>query len=116
MTKPVAKVGQVLPTPGTMPLSPAVSGAWVPGPVVYTEHAKIKIGSVSALHKAECTFTFTGTDPNGVVVTGTEDVALEAGSTKLTAGGLSVLVDGDQEQGQHQNKLAVVAVNKLKTG
>lgn len=116
MVNPVAKMGEVVPTPGTQMLSPAVTGAWLPGAVVPTIQDRITITSVNVLKKAECTFTFVGADSNGVPVVGTEKVILEAGSTKLTGDGIGVLKNGDQRQESHGNKLEVVTVNVLRTG
>ena len=73
MLEPVAKVGEVVATPGTEKMfSPAVKGAWLPGAVIPTTQDKITITSANALKKAECTFTFIGVDSNGVPVVGTE--------------------------------------------
>lgn len=115
MVDSVAKMGEIIPTPGTMMYSPAVSGAWLPSAIVPTIHDTITITSVNALKKAECTFTFIGADSNGVPVVGTEKVVLEAGSTTLTGGGIGVLKSGDQKQGDHGNKLEVITINVLRT-
>ncbi len=113
MTKSVAKMGDVIATPGTIMLSPAVGGSWSAAPVTYTIIRKVAIGGVGALHQAECTFTFTGADPMGVPVVGAETVTLVAGSTKLTGSTQAVLVDGDQKEGIYKNKLVVNTGNKL---
>lgn len=115
MADSVAKVGEIIPTPGSILYSPAVSGAWLPGAIVPTVHDMITITGVNAVKKAECTFTFIGADSNGVPVVGTEKVVLMATSTKLTGGGTGVLKNGDTETGTYGNELKVVTVNVFRT-
>ena len=59
--------------------------------------------------------SFSGSDSNGVAVSGTEDVTLSAGTTLVVGGADKVLVDGDSETGSHGNELRFSASNALKT-
>lgn len=115
MGNPVAKVGEVMAKGGTSMYSPATSGSWVATPVVPTPHGNITIGGVNALKKAECVFLFFGVDPNGVTVAGSEKVVLEPQSTRLTGGGVGVLVSGDKQTGNYGNELSVSSSNPLTT-
>lgn len=117
MGKQVVIDGEVSATPGTTPLKPADKGLWSAGPVTTTPYQKLLAGGrgKNTISQAKCTFTFAGTDSksNNAPVSGTEVVTLVAKQTKLTSGG-SVLVSGDEEQGQHGNKLHAKASERQK--
>jgi hypothetical protein len=113
----IAVEGDVIAIPGTTPYPPAVSGAWIPGPVTYSSYSTVKVSSRAVIYEAKCTFTFTGVDSTPAPVSGTEDVTLSAGSTSVNDGQDSVLLDGDSESGNYGNQLQVIAsANPAKTG
>ena len=117
----IAVEGDVIAIPGTTPYPPAVSGAWIPGPVTHTSYSKVSVNGISVIYEASCTFTFTGVGPppppTGTPVSGTEDVTLSAGDTPVNGSQSSVLLDGDSETGTYGNQLQVVAPgNPAKTG
>lgn len=121
MGKSVAVEGNVLATPGTTPYPPADKGSWTAGKVTPYPYEKLKVGGKKVIYKAQCTFTFTGTQtipgtpPTQKDVSGKETVTLEAKLTKLQGGQSKVLVNGDNAQGTYANKLQVQATNKLST-
>ncbi|AOY59394.1 hypothetical protein [Desulfococcus multivorans] len=115
----IAVEGDVIAIPGTTPYPPAVSGAWVPGPVTCTGYSTVTVNGVGVIYEARCTFTFTGVGPTppGNPVSGTEDVTLSAGDTAVNGSQSSVLLDGDSETGSYGNQLQVVApANPAATG
>jgi hypothetical protein len=115
----IAVEGDVIAIPGATPYPPAVSGAWIPGPVTYTSYSKVAVNSVGVIHEARCTFTFTGVGPPPAnnPVSGTEDVTLSAGDTAVNGSQSSVLLDGDSETGSYGNQLQVIApANPAATG
>ena len=114
MPKSVATEGDVTATAGTTMYSPATSGSWTAGSVTYTSYAKLNSGGAKVIHKAECTFSFSGSTGN-TAVTGQETVSLEAGSTLLQKEASKVLVDGDSKTDKYGNKLQVSSSEKLKT-
>ena len=114
MPKSVATVGDVTATAGTTMYSPATSGSWTAGSVSYTSYDNVKSGDAKVIHKAECTFSFSGSTGN-TAVSGSETVTLEAGSTLLQKGASKVLVDGDSKTGTYGNKLQVSSSEKLKS-
>jgi hypothetical protein len=83
----------------------------IPGPVSYSSYSKLSVNGVSVIYEARCTFTFTftGVDPSGSPVSGTEDVSLSASSSAVNASQSSVLLDGDSKSGTYGNQLQVVA-------
>jgi hypothetical protein len=105
----IAVEGDVIAIPGTTPYPPAASGAWIPGSVSYSSYSKVSVNGVSVIYEARCTFSFTGVDPSGSPVSGTEDVTLSASSTSVNASQSSVLLDGDSKSGTYGNQLQVVA-------
>jgi hypothetical protein len=107
----IAVEGDVIAIPGTTFYPPAVSGAWVPGPVTYSSYSSVSVNGVSVIYEAKCTFTFTGVGPPppSAPVSGTEDVTLSAGDTSVNGAQSSVLLDGDSETGTYGNQLQVVA-------
>ncbi|RUN74795.1 hypothetical protein EJC47_19765 [Sphingomonas sp. TF3] len=113
--KPVAVEGDVSPSPGTTPYSPAVSGAWSPGAVTYTKYDKLTVGGAKTVWQAKCTFSFAGSDANGVAVAGTSNLTLTAGSTKLQGGSSNVLLNGDTANDSYGNTLTVNAAGKLQS-
>jgi hypothetical protein len=117
VSKSVAVDGQVTATVGTVLLSPATTGTWTAGPITYQSYDKLKIGGAKVIHKAECTFSFSGsntTPPTPVAVTGTEKVKLEPTFTLLQKNRSKVLLNGNSEQSSHGNTLTVVSENVLK--
>lgn len=113
----IAVEGDVLAIPGTIPYPPAVSGAWIPGPVTYSVYSKVKVNGRAVIYEAKCTFTFAGVASPPAPVSGTEDVTLSASSTSVNDGQNSVLLDGDNKTGNYGNQLQAVAVaNPAKTG
>ncbi|MBD1903809.1 hypothetical protein NDI44_22505 [Trichocoleus sp. DQ-A3] len=121
MGKSVAVEGDVQATPGTTPFPPADKGSWTAGKVTVYPYEKLKVGEKKVIYKAQCTFTFTGTQtipgtpPSQKDVSGTETVTLEAKLTKLQGAQSKVLVNGDNAQGTYGNQLKVTATNKLFT-
>jgi uncharacterized Zn-binding protein involved in type VI secretion len=114
----IALDGDVIAIPGTVPYPPAVSGAWIPGPVIYTSYPNVKSNGRPVIYEARCTFTFTGVGPAPAnnPVSGTEDVTLQASSTSVNDGQSSVLLDGDSETGSYGNQLQVIApMNPIRT-
>jgi hypothetical protein len=107
----IAVEGDVIAIPGTSPYPPAVSGAWIPGPVSYSSYPNVSVNGVSVIYEARCTFTFTGIGPSPAnsPVSGTEDVSLSASSSSVNASQSSVLLDGDSKSGSYGNQLQVVA-------
>jgi len=120
-TKPVAVQGDVSATAGTSPYTGADSGTWTAGTVSETSYANLKSGGKEVVWKAECTFSFSGTNSSsGATVTGSEKVTLTATTKLLKKGEHSVLVDGDSKSGggtppSFDNKLSVSAAGPLKT-
>jgi hypothetical protein len=115
----IAVEGDVIAIPGTTPYPPAVSGAWIPGPVTYSAYSKVKVNGRGVIYEAKCTFTFSGVGPPPASspVSGTEDVTLSAGSTAVNDGQDSVLLDGDSETGNYGNQLqAIASANPAKAG
>ena len=113
----IAVEGDVIAIPGTTFYPPAVSGAWIPGPVTYSSYSKVSVNGVSVIYEAKCTFTFTGVDSVPAPVSGTEDVTLSASDTPVNGSQSSVLLDGDSETGTYGNQLQVVApANPAATG
>jgi hypothetical protein len=117
VTKSVAVDGQVEATPGTIPHPPADAGEWKAGLVVYETHAKLKVDGELAIEKAECTFSFFGTNSQavGALVTASSTVELVAGSTKLKESGRGMLLAEDYAEDHWGNKLAAQTTNILKT-
>ncbi len=115
----IAVEGDVIATPGTTPYPPAVSGAWIPGSVIYSSYSKVKINGRVVIYEAKCTFTFTGVTSSTppVAVSGTEDVTLSTSRTSVNNGQNSVLLDGDSKTGNYGNQLQVAApTNPASTG
>lgn len=115
----IAVEGDVITIPGTTPYPPAVSGAWVPGPVIYSSYPKVSVNGVGVIYEARCTFTFAGVGPPppSSPVSGTEDVVLSAGDTAVNGSQSSALLDGDSKAGNYGNQLQVVApANPVSTG
>jgi hypothetical protein len=115
MPESVATEGDVTATPGTSMFTGADSGRWTAGAITYTSYAKLKVGGGQVIHKAECTFRFSGASSSGAAVTGQETVTLTAGSPLLQKGASSVLVHGDSKTGTYGNKLEAASSEKLKT-
>jgi|GEM_PF-1941636 len=117
--KNVAVINDVKAIPGTAFYPPADKGTWTAATVSYTSYPKLKVNGQQVISKAECTFTFNGSQtlPNGTQnpVSGTETVTLVAKPTKLQGGLSQVLVQGDSKVGVYGNQLQVVATNKLFT-
>jgi hypothetical protein len=113
--KSVACQGDVSATPGTVPFTGAQSGTWTAGEITTTPHPILRVDGAAVISKASCTFTFTGTNSSGSLVTGQEAVTLTAGATVLRAGPDTVLVNGDQAAGIFGNKLRVTSIRKLVT-
>jgi hypothetical protein len=113
--KPVAVEGDVSATVGTAPFTGAEAGTWTAGSVSLTSHANLKVGGKKAVWKATCTFSFTGQSSSGATVNGSETVTLTATTKLLDKSQSSVLVDGDQAQGNYGNKLTASATGALKT-
>jgi len=114
----IAVEGDVVAIPGVTPYPPAVTGAWIPGPVTYASYSQVKSNGRAVIYEAKCTFTFTGTGPTppGNPVSGSEDVTLSAGSTAVNDGQNSVLLDGDSETGTYGNQLQTIAsANPIKS-
>lgn len=115
----IAVEGDVNAIPGTIPYAPAVSGAWVQGPISYMSYAKLKVNGRNVIYEARCTFTFTGVGPppTSAPVSGSENVTLSAASTAVNGGQSSVLLHGDSKIGTYGNQLQVIApTNPAKTG
>ena len=105
----IAVEGDVIAIPGTTPYPPAVSGAWIPGSVIYSSYSKVKINGRVVIYEAKCTFTFTGVDSSPAPVSGTEDVTLSASNTNVNNGQNSVLLDSESKTGNYGTQLQVVA-------
>jgi hypothetical protein len=114
MPSPVAVVGDVSATAGTLPFTAADSGTWTPGSISYTSYPTLRSGGAAVIWKATCTFTFSGQNSGGGKVEGSETVTLEAASRTIQPGHF-VLVDGDREESGYQNVLAVSAAGPLRT-
>ena len=111
----VAVTGEVVATPGTTPFTGANAGSWAAGPISVQTYSKVTIGGQPVMHRASCTFSFTGTTSNGAPVSGSEVVTLTAGTTVLQKGQSGVLVQGNSATGTFGNKLAVQTASKLTT-
>lgn len=117
--KNVAVEGDVQAVPGTVPYSPADKGKWTAGSIRSSMYEQLKISGKATIYKAECTFSFTGTQslPNGTQnsVSGSETITLETKKpTKLQKAISNVLVNGDEISSEkHGNKLQVTTSNKL---
>jgi hypothetical protein len=60
----VADDDMVLRTAGSVPPgTPCSTGAWTPGPVVYTYANKIAVDGNKVVTKAECDFSWSGSPP-----------------------------------------------------
>lgn len=116
----VADDDMVLRTAGSTPPSPPCSsGAWTPGPVVYTYANKIAVDGNKVVTKAECTFTWAGSPPPpGCKVADISTVTLNPGTTILKDNNTDLLVMGDTASDSYGNTLTVVpgSNTKLKTG
>ena len=116
MGKPIVVTGEVIAIPGTTPFAPADSGAWAALPLQEIPYMKIKIGGKNALQKVIGLFQFNGVQSaTGAPVVGMETVVLEPRQTTVKEGGKPMLLDGDEKQGQHGNKLQALAFGKMKT-
>ena len=118
MGNSVAKASNVIATPGTIMFPGAEQGTWTPGPVATQPHTKITMGgSEHALKQAQCTFTFSGVGPAPAkpTVNGAETVILTPQPTKLTSGGIGVLVHGDKQVGAYGNELSIISDNQITT-
>ena len=101
----------------------ATSGAWTavpPGsPVVETVDPTVHAGGAGVLHRATCTFTFTGMQ-GSTAVTDSVTVDLEPAETRLLGSGTALLLDGDtaHDPKNFGNSLTVVvpAGSKLRLG
>jgi hypothetical protein len=114
--KSLATQADVIATPGTMPFTGAQSGTWTAGPTTVTPHPHIQVGGAPVISGAACVFSFAGVNSGGTAVTGQENVALQAGATKLRDGSATLLVNGDQATGAFGNMLQVTSAHKLATG
>jgi hypothetical protein len=124
MATSVAVEGDVTATPGTVLStktaagsgSSAPAGTWTAGPVSYTSYSTLKAGGVKVIWKAECTFSFSGTNTSGTAVTDEEKVTLTASTKLLQKGQNNVLVNGDTKASPvYQNTLRASTTGKLKT-
>lgn len=115
--KSAATSGEVKATAGTVFFSPAVKGSWTAGPVQETTYSKLKSGGGAVVHKAECTFSFSGTGPTPAEapVATTKKLTLVAKTTLLQKGRSNVIVDGDTETDSWGNELKASASGPLKT-
>lgn len=115
MAKPVAVDGDVSATPSVTPYRGAQGGTWTAAPISYQKYEKLVSGGKAVVWQAKCTFSFSGTNSSGATVTGTEDVTLAAGATKLQGSENGVLLDGDSQSGStYGNELSVSAAGKLR--
>jgi hypothetical protein len=116
--KSAAKASEITATAGTTFYSPAVKGSWTAGPVQpVTTYSKLKTGGTAVVHKAECTFSFSGTGPTPAEspVATTKKVTLVGKTTLLQKGLSNVIVDGDSKTDSWGNKLEASASGKLKS-
>jgi hypothetical protein len=113
--KRVAVTGEVVATPGTTPFTGANAGNWTVGPIGVQTYSKLTIGGQPVIHRASCTFSFTGTTSTGAPITGIETVTLTAGTTVLQKGQSGILVQENSFTGNFGNKLEVQTANKLTT-
>jgi len=110
--KPVAVEGDASAEAGTTPYTGATRGTWTAGSVTETSYDVLTSGGTKVIHKAECSFSFTGDSaPPQTVgdVSGDSTVTLEASGTALQGGSTFVLVDGDSETDSYGNKVSVSA-------
>ena len=110
--KPAAGDGDVSATVGKKPFTGADKGTWTAGRVQLTTYAKLKAGGKAVVHKAECTFSFSGTAGN-TTVSGSSTVTLTKTGRPLQKGQQSVLVDGDSATDDFGNKLTASSTRRL---
>ena len=84
----------------------ADTGAWAAVKVVETTDPKLTVGGDAVVHKATCTFTFTGSKGN-TAVADTSTVTLSPHRTTLESGQAAVLLDGDSANDSFGNTLTV---------
>lgn len=117
--KGVAVEGDVSADPGTSLYTGADSGTWTAGAINVETYSHLTLMQTKkVIHKASCTFSFSGTGPtpSKPPITGSEKVELVAQTTLLMGGTTFVLVDGDTKTGTYGNKLTVTSsTSKLKT-
>ena len=86
------------------------TGTWTASPTI-TETTKTKFTSdgKAVVVEASCTFSYSGntTSSPSSPVTYSSTVTLTPQSKKLTVGGSSPLVDGDEKQDSYGNKVSV---------
>jgi hypothetical protein len=117
--KKVAVEGDVQKTPGTDITygGKAETGTWSAGEVSYSSYEKLVVGGSKVIYQAKCTFSFDGhktvTNPLDTPVKGSEEVTLEAQTTKLQGSLSKVLVHGDSQTDAYGNKLEAKASQKL---
>jgi len=103
-------------TPGAVPDTGGTGGKWEAGPVQETSYSTLTVGGVHVIHRAQCTFSFTGT--SGAApgdVTGTSTVQLVESGTSLQGGSTAVLVAGDSESDSWNNTVSVTASGPLQS-
>ncbi|MES2141901.1 MAG: hypothetical protein V4471_03315 [Pseudomonadota bacterium] len=115
MTQPVATKENIIAISNpTHNQNPHWQGKWAPESIKIKNYDYFTLNGKPIAYEAECTFTFTGTDPtkNGASVTDQETITLTAKETTLQ---LSVLCNGDEKTGKEGNKLRVEGNNHLTT-
>lgn len=121
----VAVEGDVVATPGSVlhtdtsvgSGSSSPAGTWSAGSVSYSTYPGLKSAGKPAIWKAECTFSFSGTNTSGAAVNQTEKVTLTASTQPLNPGQNDVLVDGDTESSTvYKNQLKATASGPLTIG
>lgn len=117
-TRPVAVADDLVATASSSTENGAknASGTWSAGAVGTDSYARLTLEGAVVVHRASCTFTFSGSDKSsGASVTETEEVTLTAATTQLQKGLQGVLRDGDGVTSANGNRLEVQAAGSLRS-
>ncbi len=90
-------------------------GSWQAGPITFQSYDYFTLNGNPIAYEASCTFTFNGTDHNGVAVPDSETISLKAKQQTTLQG--PVLCDGNTENGKKgpMNQLRVDSSHHLTT-
>lgn len=112
--KRVAVDGDANASAGSKNFVDTATGSWTAGPVTVSAYDQLSAGGTKVIYKAECSFTYQGSDnSSGATVPGESSVTLEASGTTLQGGDTFVLVDGDSAEDEFGNKIEVSASSPL---
>ncbi|TQV72573.1 hypothetical protein FKG94_17885 [Exilibacterium tricleocarpae] len=96
-------------TPGEICYTGASEGDWTAGEITLVLHKKIAVKQQQAVYKATCNFKFTGSNPKGDPITGSEKLELKAADTKLSGKDGGMLRVESRVEGAFGNELEIIA-------